>query len=199
MPWPWPSAPPSPTRYFLFPTTCPPKLAPPTLPQAPNDLRLNQRLAALHTRAERFAEAWVCCRTLQSVYSEAGYPEEATRYGELADRYEQRSSVSAASDSAIELPTLPEETSSERSRSRSRYPLPGLLLLLLSLRKNSNSSKHRFVSVGGTTYCWQASSENIADFRLPIDICHNVNDNRQSAIVECRSNDHRSGHERRGR
>ncbi|MGA8201786.1 MAG: tetratricopeptide repeat protein, partial [Candidatus Sulfotelmatobacter sp.] len=84
-----------------------------TLPQAPNDLRLNQRLAALHTRAERFAEAGVCCRTLQSVYSEAGYPEEATRYGELADRYEQRSSVSAASDSAIELPTLPEETSSE--------------------------------------------------------------------------------------
>jgi len=66
------------------------------LPQAPNDLRLNQRLAALHTRAGRFAEAGVCCRTLQSVYSEAGYPEEATRYGELADRYEQRSSVSAA-------------------------------------------------------------------------------------------------------
>ena len=84
-----------------------------TLPQAPNDLRLNQRLAALHTRAERFAEAGVCCRTLQSVYSEAGYPEEATRYGELADRYEQRSALSTASHSAIELPTLPEETSSE--------------------------------------------------------------------------------------
>ncbi|MGB8986667.1 MAG: tetratricopeptide repeat protein, partial [Candidatus Sulfotelmatobacter sp.] len=84
-----------------------------TLPQAPNDLRLNQRLAALHTRAERFAEAGVCCRTLQSVYSEAGYPEEATRYGELADRYEQRSAISAAPDSAIELPALLEETSSE--------------------------------------------------------------------------------------
>ncbi len=61
------------------------------LPQAPTDLRLNQRLAALHTRAERFAEAGVCCRTLQEVYSEAGYPEEATRYGELADRYQERS------------------------------------------------------------------------------------------------------------
>jgi tetratricopeptide (TPR) repeat protein len=84
-----------------------------TLPQASNDLRLNQRLAALHTRAERFAEAGVCCRTLQSVYSEAGYPEEATRYGELADRYEQRSALSTASHSAIELPTLPEETSSD--------------------------------------------------------------------------------------
>ena len=84
-----------------------------TLPQAPNDLRLNQRLAALHTRAERFAEAGVCCRTLQSVYSEAGYPEEATRYGELADRYEQRSAVSTSPVSAIELPALQEKTSSE--------------------------------------------------------------------------------------
>ena len=60
------------------------------LPQAPNDLRLNQRLAALHTRAGRFAEAAVCCHTLQTIYSDAGYPEEATRYGELADRYEER-------------------------------------------------------------------------------------------------------------
>ncbi len=56
------------------------------LPQAPTDLRLNQRLAALHTRAARFAEAGVCCRTLQNIYSEAGYPDEATRYTELADR-----------------------------------------------------------------------------------------------------------------
>ncbi len=66
------------------------------LPQAPNDLRLNQRLASLHTRAGRLTEAGVCCRTLQSVYSEAGYPEEATRYGELADRYEERSAAPAA-------------------------------------------------------------------------------------------------------
>ncbi len=65
------------------------------LPQAPTDLRLNQRLAALHTRASRFAEAGVCCRTLQNVYSDAGYPEEATRYGELAARYEERSTAAA--------------------------------------------------------------------------------------------------------
>jgi tetratricopeptide (TPR) repeat protein len=68
------------------------------LPQAPSDLRLNQRLAALHTRASRFAEAAVCCRTLQSIYSEADHPEEATRYGELADRYEERSSASAVAE-----------------------------------------------------------------------------------------------------
>jgi len=65
------------------------------LPLAPNDLRVNQRLAALHTRAGRFAEAALCCRTLQSVYSEAEYPDEATRYGELADRYEERASAPA--------------------------------------------------------------------------------------------------------
>jgi pilus assembly protein FimV len=71
------------------------------LPQAPTDLRLNQRLAALHTRAARFAEAGVCCRTLQDIYHEAGYPEEATRYRELADRYEDRSTAPAIADSSI--------------------------------------------------------------------------------------------------
>jgi tetratricopeptide (TPR) repeat protein len=84
------------------------------LPQAPNDLRLNQRLAALHTRAARFAEASVCCRTLQNIYSEGGYPEEATRYGELAGRYEERSSAPAFADSVLEpagSPTTHEEIS----------------------------------------------------------------------------------------
>ncbi len=74
------------------------------LPLAPNDLRVNQRLAALHTRAGRFAEAALCCRTLQRVYSEAEYPEEATRYGELAERYEERSSTPAPGVSAEEAP-----------------------------------------------------------------------------------------------
>jgi tetratricopeptide (TPR) repeat protein len=72
------------------------------LPMAPNDLRLNQRLAALHTRAGRFAEAAVCCRTLQNVYSEADHPDEASRYSELAERYEERSSTSAPRESAEE-------------------------------------------------------------------------------------------------
>ena len=59
-------------------------------PQAPRDLRLNQRLAALHSRAGRFEEAGVCCRTLESIYHDAGHPEEASRYGELAQKYEDR-------------------------------------------------------------------------------------------------------------
>jgi tetratricopeptide (TPR) repeat protein len=74
------------------------------LPTAPTDLRLNQRLAALHTRAGRFAEAGMCCRTLQSIYSEADHPEEATRYGELAERYEDRAATRAASAEADEAP-----------------------------------------------------------------------------------------------
>jgi tetratricopeptide (TPR) repeat protein len=71
------------------------------LSQAPQDLRLNQRLAALHTRAGRFAEAASCCRTLESVYSGFGYAEEAGRYGDLAQRYEQRSGTGART-SAVE-------------------------------------------------------------------------------------------------
>ncbi len=63
------------------------------LPQAPRDLRVNQRLAALHTRASRFTEAAVCCRTLESIYHDAGHPDEATRYGELAAKYEERAST----------------------------------------------------------------------------------------------------------
>jgi tetratricopeptide (TPR) repeat protein len=76
------------------------------LPKAPRDLRLNQRLAALHTRAGRFAEAAVCCRTLQQLYHEAGHADEATRYDELASKYEQRASRSVSEPKKAPLPTL---------------------------------------------------------------------------------------------
>jgi tetratricopeptide (TPR) repeat protein len=71
------------------------------LPQAPNDLRVNQRLAALHTRAGRFTEAAVCCRTLESVYHDAGYPDEATRYGDLAGKYEERGTTTESGVPAV--------------------------------------------------------------------------------------------------
>jgi len=78
------------------------------LPQAPRDARLNQRLAALHTRFQRFTEAAVCCRTLESVYHDAGHADEAARYGELAARYEQCSGAApGGTDSpAVAAPTL---------------------------------------------------------------------------------------------
>ena len=73
------------------------------LPKAPRDLRLNQRLAALHTRASRFAEAAVCCRTLESIYHDAGHPDEATRYGELAGKYEERAALAAEPEVEVEV------------------------------------------------------------------------------------------------
>jgi tetratricopeptide (TPR) repeat protein len=80
------------------------------LPQAPRDARLNQRLAALHTRFQRFTEAAVCCRTLESVYHDAGYPDEAVRYGELAARYEQN--VDATPASAAPMPAVSKSAAS---------------------------------------------------------------------------------------
>jgi tetratricopeptide (TPR) repeat protein len=83
------------------------------LPLAPRDARLNQRLAALHTRFQRFTEAAVCCRTLESVYHDAGYPDEAVRYGELAARYERSAEAApsaaapaTAASSAIASPAI---------------------------------------------------------------------------------------------
>lgn len=79
------------------------------LPQAPRDLRLNQRLAALHTRAGRFAEAAVSCRILESLYHDAGHPDEASRYGELASKYEERAAIApeASADAPAVWPTAP--------------------------------------------------------------------------------------------
>ena len=85
------------------------------LPKAPHDIRLNQRLAALHTRAGRFGEAAVCCRSLEKVYSEAGYAEEAGRYGELASRYEQRAGTSPADAAPAEV-QLPAPWPTEAAR-----------------------------------------------------------------------------------
>jgi tetratricopeptide (TPR) repeat protein len=96
------------------------------LPLAPSDLRINQRLAALHTRASRFAEAALCCRTLQRVYSEADYPDEATRYGELAERYEERTSITAprvsADDAPIVMEAAPRATAAAKLQPESALP-----------------------------------------------------------------------------
>lgn len=78
------------------------------LPKAPQDLRLNQRLAALHTRAGRFGEAAVCCRNLEQLYHDAGHPDEASRYSDLAEKYEERTSTKTVSASAaMAAPAMP--------------------------------------------------------------------------------------------
>jgi pilus assembly protein FimV len=90
------------------------------LPLAPRDARLNQRLAALHTRFQRFTEAAVCCRTLESVYHDAGYPDEAVRYGELAARYEQ--SAEAAPSAAAPATAASSVAAPPAARSAAEVP-----------------------------------------------------------------------------
>jgi tetratricopeptide (TPR) repeat protein len=76
------------------------------LPGAPRHIKLNQRLASLYTRTGRFADAALCCRTLQTVYAEAGFGEESSRYGELASKYEDRGAL-AAKAAAVDGPGEP--------------------------------------------------------------------------------------------
>src|SRR5438270_1931287 len=95
------------------------------LPKAPTDIRLNQRLAALHTRAGRFAEAAICCRALERVYLDHGYADEAGRYGDLARRYEQRSGTSAASSQTEEAATAaPWPVAASASTEAPEFELP---------------------------------------------------------------------------
>ena len=81
------------------------------LPAAPRHIKLNQRLAALYTRTGRFSDAALCCRTLQSVYSESGFGEESSRYGDLAAKYEDRGALAAKAAAA----DAPEEFSARPS------------------------------------------------------------------------------------
>ena len=59
------------------------------LPQAPQDVRLNQRLAAIYARLGRSEEAAQRCAVLQKVSSGSGFHEEAIKYGEMAAKYAQ--------------------------------------------------------------------------------------------------------------
>ena len=92
------------------------------LPMAPKDLRVNQRLAILHTRAGRFTEAALCCRTLQGLYSEADYPDEATRYGELATRYEELTAAPAAQVAEDNAPMVMEAAAPESAAEEAAAP-----------------------------------------------------------------------------
>ncbi|HYL92823.1 MAG TPA: tetratricopeptide repeat protein [Alphaproteobacteria bacterium] len=57
------------------------------LPLAPRDVHLNQRLAILYAKAERWADASRACSVLSQVFGEFGHAEEAEKYGEAASKY----------------------------------------------------------------------------------------------------------------
>jgi pilus assembly protein FimV len=98
------------------------------LPQAPRDLRVNQKLAALHTRTGRFTEAAVCCRTLEGIYHEGGYPDEAARYGDLAAKYEERAAAHpepfAAPVAASPAPVAPKAAATIAATDATHEPEP---------------------------------------------------------------------------
>jgi len=77
----------------------PAKAIPPleaALPLAPQDVNLNQRLASLYVRAERFADAARMYHNLSRIYGELGHPAEAAKYLEAAKKYDLRAPASAA-------------------------------------------------------------------------------------------------------
>ncbi len=76
------------------------------LPSAPRDALLNQRLASLYVRAERYSEAARCCDILRAVYSQAGHHQLAAQYGEMSAKYHQR-----AGEPVPDYPDLPQPAS----------------------------------------------------------------------------------------
>jgi tetratricopeptide (TPR) repeat protein len=77
----------------------PAKAIPPleaALPLAPQDVNLNQRLASLYARAERFADAARMYHNLSKIYEESGHPSEAAKYLEAAKKFELRAPASQA-------------------------------------------------------------------------------------------------------
>ena len=78
------------------------------LPLAPRDVHLNQRLATLYAKAERFGDAARICRLLSEVYADFGHSSESARYAAAAENYSaQRSGTHAPSASAVSAPPPP--------------------------------------------------------------------------------------------
>ncbi len=85
----------------------PSKAIPPleaALPLAPQDVNLNQRLASLYVRAERYADAARLYQNLSDIYKELGHPTESARYLEASKRYALR----APQSSAAAMPAMAE-------------------------------------------------------------------------------------------
>src|SRR5256885_16407247 len=73
--------------------------------KAPRDIQMNQRLASLYARAGRLDEAAHCCEALQGVYAEAGHPDPAKQYADMAAKYRERhGEAPAAAAPSYEMP-----------------------------------------------------------------------------------------------
>jgi pilus assembly protein FimV len=94
----------------------PSKAIPPleaALPLAPQDVNLNQRLASLYARAERYADAARMYENLSKIYEELGHPAEAAKYLEAAKKFALRAPAPSAPSAAKTMwPPTPAETGS---------------------------------------------------------------------------------------
>jgi len=181
------------------------------LPQAPRDVRLNQRLAGLHTRFQRFTEAAVCCRTLEGVYHDAGYPDEAVRYGELAARYEKSveaarlasppsSSTASTATSSASIPRAPwpvaTTAASDREGASATHPefavheleVPPALSNAHELSSELSSEISPEISTD-LSYEWEQSLSNdqdapLAELSAPLEGEANADSSSNSEIAE---------------
>ena len=79
------------------------------LAKVPNDLRINQRLAALYVRAGRLGEAAQCCRRVHDVYLQHGFQDSAQQYEEVARKYAERAGESAPAAAGVETGAAQQE------------------------------------------------------------------------------------------
>src|SRR5215831_14124786 len=89
----------------------PSKAIPPleaALPLAPQDVNLNQRLASLYARAERYGDAARMYQNLSKIYDELGHPSEAAKYLEAAKKFALRAP-------AAPVPVVPPPTPAKPS------------------------------------------------------------------------------------
>jgi pilus assembly protein FimV len=90
----------------------PSKAIPPleaALPLAPQDVNLNQRLASLYARAQRYADAARMYQNLSQIYDQLGHPAEAAKYLEASKKYALRAPATRAAQAspAISKPSWP--------------------------------------------------------------------------------------------
>jgi tetratricopeptide (TPR) repeat protein len=86
----------------------PSKAIPPleaALPLAPQDVNLNQRLASLYARAERYGDAARMYQNLSKIYEDFGHPTEAAKYLEAAKKFALRVPATKSAPSAPSAPS----------------------------------------------------------------------------------------------
>jgi tetratricopeptide (TPR) repeat protein len=83
------------------------------LPLAPQDVNLNQRLASLYARAERYGDAARMYQNLSKIYEDLGHPTEAAKYLEAAKKFALR--VPAATPATKPAPSAPPAPSAAKA------------------------------------------------------------------------------------